>query len=545
MIRRPLLLALVCLPIAALALLAQPQAQSPSRPSIRFEISFPASAHGEPVTGRVYVMITRNCQREPRWQLNQVDGIPFFGRDVDKIAPGAAAIIDDTDLGFPVDSLRDIPPGDYSVQAFVNIYSEFRRADGRVLWMHDDQWEGQQWETSPGNLYSRVQQIHLDATKGYRIQLIADQKIPPVVIPPDTQWVKRFKFQSPMLTKFWGRPVYLGATVLLPRDYERETINYPVLYQQGHFSLAPPLGFREGSEIFNEWTRDNFPRMIVVTFQHPNPYYDDSYAVNSANVGPYGDALLQELIPEIEKRFRVLREPYARILAGGSTGGWEALALQLFHPDFFGGTWCYCPDPVTFSGYEGVDIYKDENAFYKQHEWYRVPTPNVRDTFGEPRNTVQQKNQFERVNGTQGRSGRQMDIWSAVFGPIGQDGYFAPLINQLTGAIDKEVANYWKENYDLLYYMQRNWPTLGPKLVDKLHIYVGDMDTYQLDKGVVLMEQWMKTTTNPHYPGFFMYGDRKPHCWSGPVNQSERLKEMAQFILRKKPEGATTPWWRY
>jgi hypothetical protein len=516
-----------------------------SKPAVRFEISFPAAVRSEPVTGRVYVMITRNGEREPRLQLNQVDGIPFFGRDIEKLAPGATAIIEHTDLGFPVDTLRDIPAGDYFVQAFVNVYSEFRRADGHVVWMHDDQWEGQHWEVSPGNLCSRPQRIRLDGTQGYRISLSADQKIPPVVVPPDASWVRRFKFQSPMLTKFWGRPVYLGATVLLPRDYDRQTVSYPVLYVQGHFSLAPPLGFREGGDLHQEWIKDDFPRMIAVTFQHPNPYYDDSYAVNSVNVGPYGDALMQELIPEIEKRYRTIREPYARLLAGGSTGGWEALALQLFNPDFFGGTWCYCPDPVTFSAYEGVDIYKDENAFYKQHEWYRVPISNIRDTFGEVRLTVEQKNRFEHVNGTKGRSGRQMDIWSAVFGPVGKDGYFEPLFDKLTGVINKQVAAYWKEHYDLLHVMQRNWPTLGPKLVDKLHFYTGDMDTYHLDKGVVLLEQWMKTTTNPHYPAFFMYGDRKPHCWSGPVTQAERLREMARFVLRKKPEGATTSWWTY
>jgi hypothetical protein len=512
---------------------------------VRFEVRVPATVHGTPIVGRVYVMITRNGAREPRLQLNQADGIPFFGRDVEQLAPGSAAIIDHTDSGYPVDNLRDIPPGEYVVQAFVNIYSEFKRADGHTVWMHDDQWEGQQWHQSPGNLYSQPQKIRLDASTGYTIQLVADQKIPPVTVPPDTAWVKRVKFQSPMLTKFWGRSIYLGATILLPRDYDKQTISYPVLYQQGHFGLGPPLGFREDTDLYRSWIQDDFPHFVVVTFQHPNPYYDDSYAVNSVNVGPYGDALMQELIPAVEKQFRIIREPYARILAGGSTGGWEALALQLFHPDFFGGTWCYCPDPVTFSAYEGVDIYKDENAFYKQHEWYRVPTTNMRDIYGESRITVQQKNQFELVNGTQGRSGRQMDIWSAVFGPLGKAGYFAPLINQRTGVIDKTVANYWKEHYDLLHYMQRNWPTLGPKIVNKLHVYVGDMDTYQLDRGVLLMEAWMKTTTNPHYPGFFMYGDRKPHCWSGPVSQSERLKEMAQYILRKKPEGAATAWWTY
>jgi hypothetical protein len=411
--------------------------------------------------------------------------------------------------------------------------------------MHDDRWEGQQWHRAPGNLYSEPQKIRLDASAGYRTALVADRVIPPVSIPQETPWVKRIRFQSSMLTKFWGRPIYLGATVLLPKGYNTSTTSYPVHYVQGHFGLAAPLGFREGSPLYQAWMADTFPRMIVVTFQHPNPYYDDSYAVNSVNVGPYGDALMQELIPEVEKRFRVIREPYARVLSGGSTGGWESLALQLFHPDFFGGTWTACPDPVSFSGYEGVDIYGDENAFYKQHEWYRVPTPNIRDTFGEPQTTVQQKVQFELVNGTKGRSGRQFDIWSAVFGPLGSDGFFKPLIDPRSGAIDKEVAAYWKEHYDLLYHMQKNWATLGPKIIDKIHIYTGDMDTYQLDKAVVLMERWMKTTTNPHYEGFFLYGDRKPHCWSGPETQAERLEQMAVHILAHKPEGATTPWWTY
>ena len=544
------LLTALALALTASTAAAQPASAPPLQPRanpspIRFEISFPASVHDQPITGRVYVMITRNAEREPRLQLSQVDGIPFFGRDIDQLAPGEVIGIDQTDLGFPVDSLVDIPAGDYFVQAFVNIYTRYPRADGHVVWMHEDQWEGQRWWISPGNLHSEVQHARLDGSRGSLIQLVADQEIPPVTTPPDTEWVKRFRFESPMLSEFWGRPIWLGATVLLPRDYDSETISYPVLYQQGHFSLNPPLGFRAGTELYDAWVAEDFPHMIVVTFQHPNPYYDDSYAVNSANVGPYGDALLEELIPTVERRFRIIREPYARLLAGGSTGGWEALALQLFHPDFFGGTWCYCPDPVTFSAYEGVDIYTDTNAFYKQHEWYRVPTPNIRDPLGRVRLTVEQKNRFEHVNGTKGRSGRQMDIWSAVFGPVGPDGYYEPLFDKLTGHISDDVAGYWKEHYDLLAYMERNWSTLGPKILDKLHIYTGDMDTYYLDVGVVLLEQWMQQTTDPHYPGFFMYGDRQPHCWSGPVTQAERLKEMAQFILRKKPEGQTTAWWRY
>ncbi len=532
--------------VGALALLlsAVSQAHGQAASVTRFRVSFPASAHADRITGRIFVMISDNTELEPRMQIGR-QGVPFFGRDVEQLSPGRPGVIDQTDLGSPIESLRDLPAGEYYVQAMVNIYSEFRRADGHVLWMHDDQWEGQHFNISPGNLYSEVERVRLDPGEGFDIELSASNVIPPIEIPPDDEWVKRFRFESPMLTEFWGRPIYLGATVLLPRDYDRETMSYPVLYNQGHFSLRNPLRFEVGGDLYNEWIKDDFPRMIAVTFQHPNPYFDDSYVVNSVNVGPYGDAILQELIPEVERRFRIIGEPRARLLDGGSTGGWESLALQVFHPDFFGGVWSYCPDPVTFTNVEGIDIYEDVNAYYKQHKWRRVPTVNSRETDGTMRMTSRQRNYYELAQGTKGRSAQQLDIWSAVYGPIGEDGYFEPLWDKRTGEMNSEVAQYWKENYDLLEYMKREWSWLGPKLVGKIHIYTGEMDTYRLEQAAIQMEQWMKTTENPHYSGFFMYGDRKPHCWSGPVTKAERLKEMAQYMLRHQPEWATTPWWNY
>jgi hypothetical protein len=521
-------------------------ARVPKKPApvpLRFEITFPASAHAGPITGRVFVMIARKDDREPRLQVGRL-GAPFFGRDVIALKPGQAATIDASDLGTPVDSVRDIPAGDYFVQAMVNVYSEFKRADGHTVWMHDDRWEGQRWTISPGNLKSPVLQVHLDPVSSGVVKLVASDAIPPIPVPPDTEYVRRFKFESPTLTKFWGRPIYLGATVLLPRDYSRETISYPVNYIQGHFSLNAPDGFDGKNDFSKAWLSDGFPRLILVTFQHPNPYFDDSYAVNSPNVGPYGDAIMQELIPEVEKRFRVIREPYARILSGGSTGGWEALALQIFHSDFFGGTWAYCPDPVTFTDVEGINVYEDANAFYKQYEWRREPTVNSRETDGRIRLTSEQRNRFELVNGTAGRSGEQIDIWSAVFGPLGADGYFEPLFDKRTGEMHPSVAAYWKAHYDLLEYLKRNWSAVGPGLVGKLHVYTGTMDTYQLNNATLQLQDWLKTTENPHDEGFFLYGERKPHCWTGPVSPAERLKEIAQFIASRKPDWATTDWWR-
>jgi len=524
---------------------------------VRFEISFPYSVHPEPITGRVYVMISRTNEREPRFQIGRW-GVPFYGVDVERLRPGQPAVIDDRALGSQVWNLRDIPPGDYFVQGFVNIYTEFPRADGHVVWMHNDQWEGQRWRVSPGNLNSDVMKVHLDSREEYIIKIEVNNVIPPVVIPPDTKWIKRIKFQSKLLSAFWGRPIYLGATVLLPKDYlENTDIYYPVDYIQGHFSLRAPYGFtandpgaldyrgRSGLEFYKTWTSDNFPRMILVTFQHPCPYFDDSYAVNSVNCGPYGDAIMTELIPAIESRFRIIREPYARILEGGSTGGWESLALQIFHPDFFGGTFSYCPDPIDFRDVEGVNIYKDKNAFYRKYEWRKVPIANVRNTDGSLVLTCQQKSYFELASGTKCRSGEQWDIWMAVYGPVGEDGYTKQLFNKYTGKIDPTVAKYWKEHYDLRYNLEKNWSWIGEKLVGKLHIFTGDMDTYYLNNPVHMFDEFLAQTQNPHYPGFFWYAPRKPHCWSGPFTPTERLKFFATHIATHAPRDVETSWWKY
>ena len=534
------------LPVAAAAQTSAITTGPSGRARMTFEITVPASVRSEPTTGRVYVILAKGNDREPRLQVGRV-GAPLFGRDVTTLRAGQAAVIDGADLGTPVADLADIPAGEYWVQSVVNVYSEFKRADGHVVWMHDDQWEGQQWTRSPGNLYSVPKKIRIEPLSKQVVALTADQKIPPIVVPADNEFVQRIKFQSASLSKFWGRPIYLGATVLLPADYARATTRYPVNYVQGHFSIASPYNFDNDSTFRRAWSRPDFPRVLAVTFQHPTPYFDDSYAVNSVNGGPYGDAIMQELIPEIEKRYRTIGQPWARWLSGGSTGGWEALALQVWHPDFFGGTWAYCPDPVTFSDVEGVNFYKDDNAFFKViGDWHRTPTINSREINGEIRQTSQQRNWMELVNGTKGRSGTgQIDIWSAVFGPIGADGYFKPAFDKRTGVIDHSVVQYWKDNYDILHYLQRNWPTVGPKLVDKLHVYVGNADNYFLDRATRELEAWMKTTESPHYAGEFMYGDQKGHCWSGPVTNIERLKEMGQFGLRKMPAGTTSPWWSY
>jgi hypothetical protein len=285
--------------------------------------------------------------------------------------------------------------------------------------------------------------------------------------------------------------------------------------------------------------------MIYVTFQHPTPYYDDSYAIDSPNIGPYGRAITEELIPYIESHFRAIPKPYARFLSGGSTGGWEALALQIFHPDYFGGCFAYCPDPVDFHFFQIVNIYEWPNAWFKHDGWIDVPIPGDRDINGMVVTTMKQQLNYERALGGHGRSGEQWDVWQAAYGPVGDDGYFKPLFDPRTGAIDKDVAAYWRDHMDLTQYLKTHWPEIGPKLAGKIHVWVGDMDTYYLNDAVHEMEKFLITTSNPAWGGSIVYGVRKPHCWTGPLSPAEQIRNMAQEIASHAPPDADTSWWRY
>ena len=545
-------IASIVAPFLALLLIVPSAAAEPA--GMRVRISFPAAVRAEAVTGRVYVALNRldapATGRGGGGPVQQAGptGAPLFGLNVESLKPGAVAEIDGTVFGHPVASLDDIPKGEYLVQAFVNVYTKFERADRRTVWLHMDQGEGQNWRRSPGNLFSTPRKVVFDPrakdAKARILDLVCDQVIPPIPAIADTEYVKRLKFKSTILSTWWGQPIYLGATVLLPKDYEKHPgVAFPVNYSQGHFSARAPGGFGSGGAFDTLWLAEDTPRFLYVTFQHPSPYYDDSYAVNSANNGPYGDAIIQELIAAVEERFRVIREPWARKLSGGSTGGWEALALQIFHPDFFGGTWASCPDSVDFRAHQIVNIYSDDNAYFVDRGWTHVERPNQRTPDGAITSMMKDENWFELVSGDKSRSGGQWDIWEATFSPAGADGYPVPIWDKRTGTIDRQVAAYWKEHYDLRAILERDWKTIGPKLVGKLNIYVGDDDSFYLDNGVELMEKFLESTKTPYYAGSVTYKRGAPHCWGPPAK--ELLDAMTRHIERWAPVGADITSWRY
>lgn len=527
-----------------------------------------------PIDGRVFVVVSTSDEREPRFQVD-LDGVPFWARDVEDLAGGGSVTIapgDEGLSGYPFTTLGELPEGEYHVQAFLSVYTTYNRADGHVLKMHHETGEGQNLWRSPGNVHSAVTKLSVRSGASYT--LVLDTVIPPIeplaegqVLeqgnPPDSRLVKFVKIRSEKLSTFWGKDMYLGANVLLPSGYEENPgTKYPTLYMQGHFpGRRAPFGYsdepadpqaqgrgRSSAEFSEFWRSGQAPQFVAISIRDANPYYDTAYSVNSANVGPYGDAIHEELIPYLEQQFRLIPEGWARTLAGGSTGGWEAIALQVFYPDYYGGAWGWCPDPLDFSYHQIVNIYEDENAYWTENEWHRIERPNTRRPDGNVTTTMRQENHMENAVGPNTRSGGQWAIWEAVFGPVGEDGYPRPIWDPVTGVIDRTTAEYWRSNYDIHAHLRSNWETLAGKLDGKLHIATGDADTYYLDNAVYLVEDFLRSAS-PRIEHEIQYGRRKPHCWMGysPSGSGEDMtyREFVQVLAdhwrENAPSGAVLP----
>ena len=547
-----------------------------------FAVSFPQERSAKALDGRLLLLLSTDDSAEPRMQIDDTPRSQLvFGVTVDGLAPGAAATVDAAAAGYPIKSLKDVPAGEYTVQAVLSLYETFHRADGSVVKLHPDHGEGQHWNLTPGNLYSKPKKIQIEPG-GAPVAISLTEEIPPIPDKPDTKYVRHIKIQSALLTTFWGRPMFLSAVVLVPEGFdEHPDVRYPEMIFEDHFAdgiddfrteppdanLKPDYSERfhlagynriqqeEAYKTYQKWVSPGFPRYLVIKLQHANPYYDDSYAVNSANLGPYGDAIETELMPAIEKKFRGIGEGWAKFLYGGSTGGWESLAVQMFYPTHYNGAFVACPDPVDFHAYMTINLYDDKNAFYLYGPHKQVEQPAMRDYLGHTLITTKENNEYELALGDHGRSGEQFDIWQAVYGPEGKDGYPAQIFDKETGEIDHKVAEYWKEHYDLTAILERDWAKLGPELKGKLHIYVGSDDTYFLNDAVYRLEDFLKSTTNPPYEGEVAYGPKAEHCWNGDPtlpNAYSRLHyntmylpKILERIEKTAPAGADVKSWRY
>lgn len=548
-----------------------------------FRISIADSLNQPELDGRLLLLLSKTNRAEPRMLINDAAGTQIvFGINTDNWQPGSDRYVDHHAFGHPIERLANVPAGEYYVQALLHKYETFHLQTGHTVKLPMDRGEGQHWNIAPGNIYSVPIKIRFDPASSNEIHLLINKIIPPIQEPEDTKYIKHIKIQSKLLTEFWGRPMFLGAHVLLPEGFdEHPNVYYPLAINHGHFpenfgnfrttppdpDLKPDTSTRfnitgynkivqqEDYDFYKMWTGKNFPRVLAIEIQHANPYYDDSYAVNSANLGPYGDAITYELIPEVEKRFRGIGKGWARFLYGGSTGGWEALAAQVFYPNEYNGCYAACPDPIDFHHYTTVDLYNDKNAYYVESDFKKTPRPGHRNYLGHVSAMVREMNHRELALGTNSRSGDQFDIWEAVYSPMGSDGYPKRIYDKYTGAIDTSVAAYWKEHYDLTHIIKRDWPKIGEQLKGKIHIYVGDMDNYYLNNAVYTAEDMLKKLQQPACNCEVDYGDRAEHCWNGDHTQPNYISRLrynrmfipkwAEEVKKRAPKGADLKSWRY
>jgi len=501
----PLLCLLHCL--VSLAALA---ANSPSHVLWQFEVTIGKSMTSPAKDGRMFVILARTNNPEPRLALGRtgLDAPEVLARDLRPFAPGAVAVLDQGCFAFPLTNLSALPAGDYFAQALFDSDTDLRSPQ------------------APGNLYSKPQKLGLDPARGGAWKLELTQQIPPEHLPADTEQVKFVKIQSQRLSEFYGRPIFLRAGVVLPRDYAREpTRRYPLWVRiaglNGRYtSILGQMG--EKSDFRKTWLAGDIPRLILLQLDGAGPN-GDPYYVNSANNGPFGDALIEELIPHVEATFRAVGQPRARFLSGVSTGGWVCLALQVFYPDFFNGAWSSCPDPVDFRALELVNIYKDDNAYMNQ---YGNERPSARDPNGDVKLTMRREVGVENLLGRGNSytlSGEQWGDWNAAFGPRGADDRPIPLWDPQTGRVNHAIAEQWKK-YDLRLVLETNWQTLGPKLRGKLHIAAGEADTYFLNNAVHLLDNFL-AKADPPFAGKIVYGPGKGHGWMD-LSLRQMLDEM-------------------
>jgi photosystem II stability/assembly factor-like uncharacterized protein len=490
---------------------------SPQNTALRFEVTTNLS----PATGRLLIIISKSDRPEPRTRAGEETGMtsaPILGRDVKDFGPGVVATIDRTASIFPIATLDELVPGDYYVQALFDSNIDLSSVN------------------APGNRYSEVQRVHLDPRAGGTIKLSLTKTIPPEELPAGDQYVKFVKIQSDLLTRFHKRPMYLRAGIILPRDYTNEGRQWPLRVNIGGYGTRYTSVQRlmnPSSEFRRTWLAEETPRFIYLQLDGDGPY-GDSYQVNSDNSGPYGDAITRELIPYVEKTFHAIGEPYARVLDGGSTGGWVSLALKIFYPDFFNAVWSSCPDGVDFRGFQLINIYKDKNAYVDENNAER---PSKRDINGRVEFTIRHECQMENAIGlgdSWTMSGQQWGAWNATYGPRGADGRPVPLWDPKTGAINSRVVDHWKK-YDLRMILEQNWKTLGPKLRGKIHIAVGEADNYYLNNAVHMLDEFFKTASPPA-DARVVYGPGRGHCWSN-LSEAQMMREMAQAVEHSNPHS--------
>ena len=404
-----------------------------------FAVTWEEGLESGPLDGRLLVVVARDSSPEPRFRVEAgPDGQQIFGVDVEGWRAGTPVELTDTVFGFPLSSLALIPPGDYWVQGVFDRYQALSAGSAPSLmlpWRQHDF----PWNRAPGNLVSRPVRARIDPRSDDVIRVDLSRRVPDPPAFRETTASQHVRVESELLSRFWGREVFLEATVRLPPGWHESP--------GAHYPLIAVLG---AGGVEGEDGETGLASGLVVGLRQGSPYFPGFLPVNSQNLGPWADALLHELIPEVEARFRGVGEPWARVLYGADGGGgWLALAALLSHPEAYGGVWAPCSRPLRVEEYAGMSLLAEGNAYLFERAWGRTPRPGWEKEGNEPRHTLEQENHLELVLGTRGRSGGWWDAWQAAYSPRGEDGYPTPAWDKRTGVVDSAVARAWRERVDL------------------------------------------------------------------------------------------------
>ena len=387
-----------------------------------------------------------------------------------------------------------------------------------------------------GNLYSKTQELVINKSQTLDIDLSA---IIEQGKPDEHPYVKMVHYKSDTLSKWWGKPVYERAAVLLPSGYyDNPDKEYPIYYYiGGGQSDCLNIGWwmNYWKKFAEWWMSDESPQIIIVYLD--GILNSNFYHLDSDNLGPHGHSLIYELIPYMEKLYRGTNSPDTRFVGGCSTGGYGSLALQLFYPETFNGVYCYSPDPISFTELMYINIYEDENCFYDEYGY-----PKMVNQLGRANNPISWKDwmEFENVLGSSGTyldSDHVMGIWSGIFGPKGTDGKPVPLVDPLTGTIDYDVAESWSR-YDLSRYIVDNWEDIGPKLQNKIYISCNTSDFHFLDRAVSVFERNLAKLDNPTPDVIIDWAPGEGHC--NEYNKGFPHMEVLKQIEKRIKEMDTT-----
>lgn len=432
-----------------------------------FRIEFPPALFPDGYSGRVYITLSTKA-REPRLDMGDWFGGPqVISLDVKNVKPGELLDVPASALTFRAKSYADIPGKTYYAQAVARVNKD-NPSPGK----------------GAGDLVSEVTKIEFDPKGTGGVATLAFSRAVEAEPIKETESIHVVEIKSECLSKFHGREVMIRAGVHTPKGWK------PIVAEQSDPGQPLPAlyfitGFGGGAEFIrtipNILGRGNSEGVILVV---PDPLCFEGHSVfaDSANNGPWGEALIKELIPAVESKFNAGGSGENRYVTGISSGGWSSLWLQVAYPDSFAACWSHCPDPVDFRDFQKIDVYAKDANMFKDAQGERRPI--ARNPSGKP---LLYYDDFVRQETVMGPGG-QIGSFEAVFSPRGKDGKPTPLFDRATGAIDPAVAKAW-EQYDIRLKLEREWPTIGPRLKGKIHVYAGEKDMFLLDGAAVLLKE--------------------------------------------------------